>query len=162
MQLLHYIPKCILRIPDEKLFSKGPSGAPLHTSSILYDVPVGSDRVPLFWSSVLLYLRSPRGGCCSTSDDLSCSIIKNIYFTRADLTFLVCSVEICVIEKLDPYETFGLTIVVIPHNKKKEKGRDLTQSYDKNPYTNRNVKRAKRQHKQRYKKVRLQSGCGPT
>ena len=25
----------------------------------------------------------------------------------------------------------------------KEKGRDLTQSYDKSPYTNRNVKRAK-------------------
>ena len=26
---------------------------------------------------------------------------------------------------------------------KREKGRDLTQSYDKSPYTNRNVKRAK-------------------
>ena len=25
----------------------------------------------------------------------------------------------------------------------REKGRDLTQSYDKSPYTNRNVKRAK-------------------
>ena len=40
-----------------------------------------------------------------------------------------------------------------------KKGRDLTQSYDKNPYTNRNVKRAKWQ---RNKKVRLNSGCGPT
>ena len=30
----------------------------------------------------------------------------------------------------------------------REKGRDLTQSYDKSPYTNRNVKRAKWQHKQ--------------
>ena len=29
----------------------------------------------------------------------------------------------------------------------REKGRDLTQSYDKSPYTNRNVKRAKWQHK---------------
>ena len=29
----------------------------------------------------------------------------------------------------------------------REKGRDLTQSYDKSPYTNRNVKRAKRQLK---------------
>ena len=37
----------------------------------------------------------------------------------------------------------------------REKGRDLTQSYDKSPYTNRNVKRAKRQLKQRHKKVRL-------
>ena len=36
-----------------------------------------------------------------------------------------------------------------------EKGRDLTQSHDKSPHTNRNVKRAKRQHKQRHKKVRL-------
>ena len=44
----------------------------------------------------------------------------------------------------------------------REKGRDLTQSYDKSPYTNRNVKRAKGQHKQRHKKVRLNSGCGPT
>ena len=41
----------------------------------------------------------------------------------------------------------------------REKGRDLTQSYDKSPYTNRNVKRAKWQHKQRHKKVRLNSGC---
>ena len=40
----------------------------------------------------------------------------------------------------------------------RKKGRDLTQSYDKSPYTNRNVKRAKWQHKQRYKKVRLNSG----
>ena len=42
----------------------------------------------------------------------------------------------------------------------REKGRDLTQSYDKSPYTNRNVKRAKWQHKQRHNKVRLHSGCG--
>ena len=34
----------------------------------------------------------------------------------------------------------------------REKGRDLTQSYDKSPYTNGNVKRAKWQHKQRHKK----------
>ena len=44
----------------------------------------------------------------------------------------------------------------------REKGRYLTQSYYKSPYTNKNVKRAKWQHKQRHKKVRLHSGCGPT
>ena len=33
----------------------------------------------------------------------------------------------------------------------REKVRDLTQSYDKSPYTSRNVKRAKWQHKQRHK-----------
>ena len=27
---------------------------------------------PLFWGCVLLYLRSPKGGCCSISDDFSC------------------------------------------------------------------------------------------
>ena len=36
--------------------------------------------------------------------------------------------------------------------KVKEKGRDLTQSYDKSPYTNRNVKRAKWQHKKMQQK----------
>ena len=35
---------------------------------------------------------------------------------------------------------------------KREKGRDLTQSYDKSPYTNRNVKMSKWQHEQRHKK----------
>ena len=33
-----------------------------------------------------------------------------------------------------------------------EKGKDLTQSYDKSPYTSRNVKRAKQQHKNATKK----------
>ena len=32
-------------------------------------------------------------------------------------------------------------------SKYEKKGRDLTQSHDKSPYTNRNVKRAKWQHK---------------
>ena len=35
----------------------------------------------------------------------------------------------------------------------REKGRDLTQSNDKSPYTSRIVKRAKWQHKQRHKKI---------
>ena len=46
---------------------------------------------------------------------------------------------------------------------KKTKWGDLTQSYDKSPYTNRNVKRAKWQHKQRHKnssKQRLQTDLG--
>ena len=36
--------------------------------------------------------------------------------------------------------------------KKEKKERDLTQSFNKNPYTNRKVKRAKGQHKQCHKK----------
>ena len=49
-------------------------GAPLHTLSNLYDVPVGF-VTPLLWGCVLLNLRSPKGGCCSISDDMSCSFI---------------------------------------------------------------------------------------
>ena len=48
------------------------SCAPLHTLSNSYDVPVGFVPLPL-WNCVLLYLRSPKGVCCSISDDLSYS-----------------------------------------------------------------------------------------
>ena len=30
--------------------------------------------LPLLWGSVLLCLQSPEGGCCSISDDMSCSV----------------------------------------------------------------------------------------
>ena len=43
-------------------------------------------------------------------------------------------------------------LVIRNHIYLREKGRDLTQSYDKSQYTNRNVIRAKWQHKQRHKK----------
>ena len=52
-------------------FPKRLLGAPFRTLSKLYDVPVGFVH-PRFWGCVLLYLRSPKGGCCSISDDLSC------------------------------------------------------------------------------------------
>ena len=54
-------------------FPQRPSGAPLHTLSKLYDVPIGFVPHPLFWGRVLLYLRLPKGGCCWISDDLPCS-----------------------------------------------------------------------------------------
>ena len=47
-------------------FPERTSAAPLHTLSKLYDVPVG------FVSPSFVHLRSPKGGCCSISDDLSC------------------------------------------------------------------------------------------
>ena len=57
-------------------FPKSPSVALLHTLSKLYDVLVGfvtcSPRPQL---SVLLYLRPPKSGCCSISDDLSGSYL---------------------------------------------------------------------------------------
>ena len=56
-------------------FPKRPSGALIHTLSKLYDVPVGFlTPPPPFWGCVLLYSWSPKGGCCSISDDLSCSL----------------------------------------------------------------------------------------
>ena len=72
----------------------------IHLSRSLYSYSI-SFVTPLFMGSVLLYLRSPRGGCCSISDDLSCSVnnlrdeihnfsqikcsIIQIYFIRGDI-----------------------------------------------------------------------------
>ena len=54
-------------------FPKRPSGSPLHTLSKFLNVSVGFVTLPLIRGSVLLYLQSPKGGCCSISDNLSCS-----------------------------------------------------------------------------------------
>ena len=43
--------------------------------------------LPLFWGSVMLYLRSPKGGCCSISDDLSCS--SNLLNSKKDCGLLI-------------------------------------------------------------------------
>ena len=63
-------------------------------------------------------------------------------FNRSSLGYIsgICSVNVV------------LSMVNISSRYLETKGRDLTQSYDKSPYTNRNVKRAKWQHKQRHKK----------
>ena len=45
---------------------------------------------------------------------------------------------------------------------KGEKGRDLTQSCDKNPYTHSTIQKATWQHKYATKKVWLHNYCGPT
>ena len=46
----------------------------------------------------------------------------------------------------------------------REKGRDLTQSYDKTPYTHRikKTKKKQRDNIKRYQKFRFQNNCGPT
>ena len=44
----------------------------------------------------------------------------------------------------------------------REKGRDLTQSYDKRPYTHRKIQKATWQHKKRHHKCRLHNDCRPT
>ena len=45
----------------------------VHCFVKLFNVPVGFVPASPILSCVLLYLRSPKGGCCSISDDLSCS-----------------------------------------------------------------------------------------
>ena len=45
------------------------------------------------------------------------------------------------ITKVSANKYYQLDVIEIPAER--EKGRDLTKSYDKSPYTNRNVKRAK-------------------
>ena len=90
VQLLYYILKCnyfwmtivsffvkIIYIPDEELFSETYFGCTASLFVLLYDVPVGFVS-PLFWDSVLLYLRSSKDGCCSISDDLPCSDEKKV------------------------------------------------------------------------------------
>ena len=42
------------------------------------------------------------------------------------------------------------------------KGRDLTQPYDRSPYTDRKIQKATWQHKERHQKLRLHNDCGPT
>ena len=66
-------------------------------------------------------------------------------------------------DSLPPNSTFYISYLLISFHlikrvfhllfyyKQLQKGGDLTKSYDKSPYTNRNVKRAKWQHKQRHK-----------
>ena len=56
-------------------FPKRASGAPYHTLSELYDVPVGfANPPPLSFEAVYCFnLRMPNGGNCSISDDFSCS-----------------------------------------------------------------------------------------
>ena len=63
-------------------FSKWPSGAPLHTLSKLYNVPVGFVTPLPILRLRIAYLWSPKVDCCSISDDLSCSS-KHVlcYFT---------------------------------------------------------------------------------
>ena len=64
------------------------SGAPLHTLSKLYDVPVGF-VTPLVWGSALLYLRSQKGGCCLLD------IVWLVLFLNVLLPLLCCCLALC-------------------------------------------------------------------
>ena len=61
----------IISIPGDELDESGAH----QTLSKLCDVPVGFVTSLLISGNVFLYLRSSKDGCCSMSDDLSCSNI---------------------------------------------------------------------------------------
>ena len=64
----------IIIITDGELFSEtavGCTASYLIVKCICFCCPP-----PLFWGCVLLCLRSPKGGCCSISDDWYCSCKK--------------------------------------------------------------------------------------
>ena len=64
-----------ISIPDEELVSETTFGCTASYLVKFYDVPVGFVLHPPFWSCVLLYLQSPKDGCCSISDDFSCPCV---------------------------------------------------------------------------------------
>ena len=49
-----------------------------------------------------------------------------------------------------------------PRSSRVKYGTDLTQTYDKSPYTHRQIQKATRQHKKRHQKLWLHNDCGPT
>ena len=64
----------IISIPDEELFSETAVGCTVsYFVKIIWCSCWFCNPPPLFWGWILLILRSPNGGCCSISDDLSCS-----------------------------------------------------------------------------------------
>ena len=59
-------------------------------------------------------------------------------------------------------KTFPFSVHVLQHGVfSREKEGDLTQSYDKIPYTNRKLENQRTTHK-RHQKLRLHNDCGPT
>ena len=75
----------IISKPDEDFIPKRLSGALLHTLSELYDVPVGIVPIPSF-VGVYCFIRGRKGGCCSLSDDLSCSWSLSFYRLYTEFT----------------------------------------------------------------------------
>ena len=97
-------------------------------------------------------------------DDIKVTLHKNKKYTTHVSKKLTSILNVKIL--VNPLSTLNVKKITLRaiflHEHLIEKGRDLTQSYDKSPYTNRNVKKGKVTHKQRHKKVRLNSGCGPT
>ena len=75
--------KVEVKITITKLVPTLMSVAPLHTLSKLYDVPVCFVVPPFIWDSVLLYLRSPKGGCCSISDDRLVIVNSHLFLLQS-------------------------------------------------------------------------------
>ena len=79
---------------------------------------------------------------------MSCFWLIFLINIRKMCHFWRCSISHCFVGICDIYLGKSLLIFYFGFDIERQKGGDLTQSYDKSPYTNRNVKRAKWQHKQ--------------
>ena len=67
--------------------------------------------------------------------------------------------KVCILnQQKSIYYTFFLILICI---RQREKEGDLTQSYDKTPYTNRKIRNQRTTH-ERHQKLRLHNDCGPT
>ena len=62
-----------VNIPDEELFSETAVGCTASCFVKIIWCSLWFCNPPLFWGCILFYFRSPKGGCCSISDGLSCS-----------------------------------------------------------------------------------------
>ena len=83
--------RIIISIPDEELFSETAVGC---TASCFVGIMwcirwfCNPPPPPLLWGCEWLYLRSPKGSCCSISDDLSCSVqVRTLTFLRPELAY---------------------------------------------------------------------------
>ena len=54
-----------------------------------------------------------------------------------------------------------MQIILLESSNQREKGRDLTQSFDKSPYTDRKIQK-QRDNTKRHQNLRLHNDCGPT
>ena len=99
---------------------------------------------------VSLYIGTVYGETTDNSDfKLHVKVSYDEHFTSQPISFLSLKIQtIRVFLKLNKSENiFGLLISSILSKDLREKGRDLTQSYEKSPYTHRKIQKATRQHK---------------
>ena len=101
-------------------FFKRPSGAPLHTLSNLYDVPVCSVPPPPYFDAVYcFYMRSPKGGCCSIKKEMTvkCSVhSRTPGFVQEQYLYFTSS---CINRENSKYKTISVELRLVLHINRK-------------------------------------------